>query len=314
MASSLSIFLFINIIIVFSVFPALPHGVKLPFRPKDVLPLLPRHVSWPILNSLHSAVDLLPTFVGAASDFSSNQTLEWKGACFYNNTAWMEFHNKTGSEFGGGTLHIKVCNVKVISFCMVLLCVLGVSCSWTWWCLEFELSFMSLICLFCLSLDGFVVIWSIGYLGITFVELHCKIESWDPLYQCLQIEIYFYILNFDGFVLFFVLFVLFSWFGGFWSFGYLEFLFCVNGIWSSGYMLILLGFWWCLELSSVVWACFAYFVWVDLVLVKFGVLGIWVLDLYVRIMYMCVCQWALAQVALLSLVKKVEGCGQGTSD
>lgn len=108
MASSLSIFLFINIIIVFSVFPALPHGVKLPFRPKDVLPLLPRHVSWPILNSLHSAVDLLPTFVGAVSDFSSNQTLEWKGACFYNNTAWMEFHNKTGSEFGGGTLHIKV--------------------------------------------------------------------------------------------------------------------------------------------------------------------------------------------------------------
>lgn len=234
MASSLSIFLFINIIIVFSVFPALPHGVELPFRPKDVLPLLPRHVSWPILNSLHSAVDLLPTFVGAASDFSSNQTLEWKGACFYNNTAWMEFHNKTGSEFGGGTLHIKVCNVKVNSFCMVLLCVLGVSCSWTWWCLEFELSFMSLICLFCLSLVGFVVIWSIGYLGIRFVELHCKIESWDPLYQCLQIEIYFYTLNFDGFVLFFVLFVLFSWFGGFWSFGYLEFLFCVNGIWSSG--------------------------------------------------------------------------------
>lgn len=68
---------------------------------------------------------------------------------------------------------------------------------------------MSLICLFCLSLVGFVVIWSIGYLGIRFVELHCKIELWDPLYQCLQIEIYFYILNFDGFVLFFVLFVLF---------------------------------------------------------------------------------------------------------
>lgn len=36
---------------------------------------------------------------------------------------------------------------------------------------------------------------------------------------------------------------------------------------------------------------------------KFGVLGIWVLDLYVRIMDVC-CQWALAQVALLSLVKE----------
>lgn len=42
--------------------------------------------------------------------------------------------------------------------------------------------------------------------------------------------------------------------------GILSFLFCVNGIWSSVYMLILLGFWWCLELSLVVWACFAYFV------------------------------------------------------
>jgi hypothetical protein len=119
MASWLSIFLFINIIIV-SLFSALPHAVKLPFRPKDVLPLLPRHVSWPILNSLHSAVDLLPTFVGAASSSSPNNTLEWKGACFYNNTAWMEFHNKTGSQFGGGTLHIKVCKSKLLSFYMVL--------------------------------------------------------------------------------------------------------------------------------------------------------------------------------------------------
>lgn len=81
-------------------------AVKLPFHPRDVLPLLPRQVSWPVLNSLHSAADLLPSFVGSAS--SPNNTLEWKGACFYKNTAWMEFHNKTGTEFGGGTLHIKV--------------------------------------------------------------------------------------------------------------------------------------------------------------------------------------------------------------
>ncbi|TQD74224.1 hypothetical protein C1H46_040248 [Malus baccata] len=82
------------------------HSVKLPFHPRDVLPLLPRQISWPILNSLHGAVDLLPTFVGSAS--SPNDSFEWKGACFYQNTAWMEFHNKTGSEFGGGTLHLKV--------------------------------------------------------------------------------------------------------------------------------------------------------------------------------------------------------------
>ncbi|XP_071905386.1 uncharacterized protein [Coffea arabica] len=51
-------------------------------------------------------VDLLPSFVGAAS--STNNSLEWKGACFYENTAWLEFNNKSGSEFGGGILHIKV--------------------------------------------------------------------------------------------------------------------------------------------------------------------------------------------------------------
>lgn len=58
------------------------------------------------MNYLNSAVDILPSFVGAAS--STNNSLEWKGACFYKNTAWLEFNNKSGSEFGGGTLHIKV--------------------------------------------------------------------------------------------------------------------------------------------------------------------------------------------------------------
>ncbi|ERN19622.1 hypothetical protein AMTRI_Chr02g257250 [Amborella trichopoda] len=78
---------------------------KVPFRPNDVLPLLPRQVSWPILNRLKSPIDLLPSFVGAVS--SSNATVEWKGACFYENTAWMEFKNENGSQWGGGTLHIK---------------------------------------------------------------------------------------------------------------------------------------------------------------------------------------------------------------
>ncbi|RDY12246.1 hypothetical protein CR513_02984, partial [Mucuna pruriens] len=77
-----------------------------PFKPRDVLPLLPRQVSWPILNRLYSAVDLLPVFVGAAS--SPDDNLEWKGACFYDNKAWMVFHNDSATQFGGGTLHIKV--------------------------------------------------------------------------------------------------------------------------------------------------------------------------------------------------------------
>lgn len=81
-------------------------SLKLPFHPRDLLPLLPRQVSWPLLNSLNAAVDLLPTYIGAAS--LKNDAVEWKGACFYQNKAWLEFNNKSGTEFGGGTLHIKV--------------------------------------------------------------------------------------------------------------------------------------------------------------------------------------------------------------
>ncbi|XP_073312751.1 uncharacterized protein [Primulina huaijiensis] len=77
------------------------------FRPKDLLPLLPRQVSWPILKSLNNAADLMPSFIGAATAGNTPQ-LQWKGACFYNNTAWLEFNNKSESKFGGGTLHIKV--------------------------------------------------------------------------------------------------------------------------------------------------------------------------------------------------------------
>ncbi|KAK3027956.1 hypothetical protein RJ639_039423 [Escallonia herrerae] len=93
-------------IIIFTICTSHVWALKAPFHPQDILPLLPRQVSWPILNALNGAVDILPTFVGAAS--SLNNSLAWKGACFYENTAWMEFHNKSGSEFGGGTLHIKV--------------------------------------------------------------------------------------------------------------------------------------------------------------------------------------------------------------
>ncbi|KAF6168020.1 hypothetical protein GIB67_011405 [Kingdonia uniflora] len=97
-------FLSLNLLI-FAVFSHGVHAWKTPFHPRDLLPLLPRQISWPLLNKLHSAVDLLPTFVGSAS--SPNDTLNWKGACFYETRAWMNFNNKSNSEFGGGTLHIK---------------------------------------------------------------------------------------------------------------------------------------------------------------------------------------------------------------
>lgn len=84
-------------------------SLKSAFHPRDMLPHLPRQVSWPILNSLYGAADLLPTFIGTAD--AGNNTVKWKGACFYDNTAHMEFHNKSASKFGGGTLHIKARSV-----------------------------------------------------------------------------------------------------------------------------------------------------------------------------------------------------------
>ncbi|OAY77520.1 hypothetical protein ACMD2_21617 [Ananas comosus] len=89
---------------------------KLPFRSSDLLPLLPWRLARPILGSLRSAIDLLPAFVGAAS--SPGDSVEWKGACFYENRAWLEYHNESGSPFGGGTLHIKVKHNGVSIFLM----------------------------------------------------------------------------------------------------------------------------------------------------------------------------------------------------
>ncbi|XP_031105724.1 uncharacterized protein LOC116010447 [Ipomoea triloba] len=107
----LRILFHITILAAISLFLA-PHGgyaLKLPFRPTDIVPLLPQQLSWPIINSLHGAADLLPAFVGAASA-SNNTNIEWKGTCFYENSAWLELHNNSGTPFGGGTLHIKVSN------------------------------------------------------------------------------------------------------------------------------------------------------------------------------------------------------------
>ncbi|KAF8378338.1 hypothetical protein HHK36_029677 [Tetracentron sinense] len=82
------------------------HAFKVPFRVKDVLPVLPRQISWPVLNNLHSAVDLLPTFVGSVTP--NNGSIEWKGSCFFGNQALLEFTGGESSErgLGGGVLHL----------------------------------------------------------------------------------------------------------------------------------------------------------------------------------------------------------------
>lgn len=82
-------------------------ALKVPFRVKDVLPVLPRQISWPVLNNLHSAVDLLPSFVGSVTP--NNGSVEWKGACFDGNEARLEFISGDRSDdLGGGVLYLTV--------------------------------------------------------------------------------------------------------------------------------------------------------------------------------------------------------------
>ncbi|XP_008454552.2 uncharacterized protein LOC103494942 [Cucumis melo] len=103
-------------------------ALKTPFSPRDMLPLLPRKVSLRILNYFNSAADLLPSFVGDVS--SPDRSVQWQGACFYKNTAWLEFHNKSGSQYGGGTLHIKVSNAHSPT-CMDVY-IFATPYRWTW--------------------------------------------------------------------------------------------------------------------------------------------------------------------------------------
>lgn len=79
---------------------------KVPFTVKDVLPLLPHEISWPVLNNIHSAVDLLPSYVGSLAP--NNGSMEWKGACFVDNKARVEFTNYGDRGIGGAVVFLSV--------------------------------------------------------------------------------------------------------------------------------------------------------------------------------------------------------------
>lgn len=83
-------------------------ALKVPLRMKDVLPVLPRQISWPVLNNFHSAVDLLPSFIGSVTP--NNLSIQWEGACFSGNEARLEFTESDRDKpfLGGGVLYLKV--------------------------------------------------------------------------------------------------------------------------------------------------------------------------------------------------------------
>lgn len=92
----------------------LPEAIlRAPVLPGDLLPLLPWPVAQPLLRllALRGPADLLPAFVGAArapGPDDAHPVAEWKGACFYENRAWVEFRNGTGGGLGGGVVHVEV--------------------------------------------------------------------------------------------------------------------------------------------------------------------------------------------------------------
>lgn len=96
------------------------NALKVPFRPKDVLPVLPRQISWPVLNNLHTAVDLLPAFVGSVTPDNSVKN-EWKGACFFTNQARLHFTAGNNGSLGGGVLYLKVSIFTLLCACVFLL-------------------------------------------------------------------------------------------------------------------------------------------------------------------------------------------------
>lgn len=79
-------------------------ALKVPFRVKDVLPALPHEVSWPVLNNIHSAVDLLPAYVGSLSP--NNGSIEWKGSCFFDNQARVVLTGPGDRNIGGAVIYL----------------------------------------------------------------------------------------------------------------------------------------------------------------------------------------------------------------
>eukprot|EP00249_Psilotum_nudum_P014480 c24846_g2_i1 orf=519-2075(-) len=78
---------------------------QIPFHPRDVLPILPHNIAWPVLKTFGNPADLMPEFVATIS--FENQTVSWKGACFYNNEAYMDYVQPEDGGVGGGILHIQ---------------------------------------------------------------------------------------------------------------------------------------------------------------------------------------------------------------
>jgi hypothetical protein len=112
---TLALALLITPLLLFAPSPQLRRSLpfRAPLLPADLLPLLPWPVAQPLLRrlALRRPADLLPAFVAAArapEDGGGGEAAEWKGACFYENRAWVEFRSGANGSHGGGVLHVEV--------------------------------------------------------------------------------------------------------------------------------------------------------------------------------------------------------------
>ena len=91
---------------------------KVPFTVKDVLPVLPRQISWPVMNSIHSAVDLMPSYIGSLAPH--NGSIDWKGACFFDNKARVEFTGSGDRNIGGAVIYLSVCSFMLCIYKLLI--------------------------------------------------------------------------------------------------------------------------------------------------------------------------------------------------
>lgn len=87
-------------------------ALTVPFQVKDMLPVLPHQVSWPVMNNIHSAVDLLPQYVGSLAP--NNGTIKWKGACFSDNEAKIDLTGAGDRGISGGVIRLSVCDMLAL--------------------------------------------------------------------------------------------------------------------------------------------------------------------------------------------------------
>lgn len=71
-----------------------------PFRARDLLPLLPRGLTWPAVGSVHSAVDLLPRFVAHVAPEASS-AVAWRATCFADNEAVLTLTHSSSAAAAG---------------------------------------------------------------------------------------------------------------------------------------------------------------------------------------------------------------------